>query len=279
MRNKVIGLFDSGLGGLTVVRRVRERLADVGLLYFADQKHVPYGDRTPEDLYELLKANLAWLDERGVRAIVMACNTSCAIADRYGWPPTNAEVFDLLDAATIALQHAQAQRIGVVATAATVASGAYGRRIRNAIAGAEVWEVAAPELVPLVEAGLIESDEARDAVAHACAELPADLDAVVYGCTHYPVLWQHFTTALGTRVLLIDPAIVQAERVADFLALDEPARATGVTHYVTTGDPEKFRISVRALMKEELSEESAALTLEFDGRSQGGAAVGRVGFH
>ena len=243
----MIGLFDSGLGGLTVVRRVRERLPDVDLLFFADQKHVPYGDRDPEDLHALLRSNLAWLDQRGVRAIVMACNTSCAIADRYGWPPTNAEVFDLLDSATIALQHARALRIGVVATAATVSSGAYGRRIRNAIAGAEVWEVAAPELVPLVEAGLADSPAARDAVARACAGLPPGLDAVVYGCTHYPVLRQHFTTALGTRVLLVDPA--------------------------------RFRENVRALMNEELTEESAALTLEFDGRAQSGAAVGRVGLH
>ncbi|MGA8841466.1 MAG: aspartate/glutamate racemase family protein, partial [Candidatus Aquilonibacter sp.] len=149
----MIGLFDSGLGGLTVIRRVRERLPDVDLLYYADQAHVPYGGRAPDDLLALLQNNLAWLDERGVEAIVMACNTSCAIADVYGWPTTRAEVLDLLDSATIALQRSGARRIGVVATDATVRSGAYGRRIRNAIHESEVWEVPAPELVPLVEAG------------------------------------------------------------------------------------------------------------------------------
>ncbi|MGB6060464.1 MAG: aspartate/glutamate racemase family protein, partial [Candidatus Aquilonibacter sp.] len=122
----MIGLFDSGLGGLTVIRRVRERLPDVDLLYYADQAHVPYGGRAPDDLFALLQNNLAWLDERGVEAIVMACNTSCAIADVYGWPTTRAEVLDLLDSATIALQRSGARRIGVVATDATVRSGAYG---------------------------------------------------------------------------------------------------------------------------------------------------------
>ncbi len=247
----MIGLFDSGLGGLTVIRRVRERLPDVDLLYFADQANVPYGGRSADDLHALLQNNLAWLDERGVEAIVMACNTSCAIADVYGWPKTNAEIFDLLDSATIALQRAGARRIGVVATEATVRSGAYGRRIRNAIHEGEVWEVAAPELVPLVEAGEIESDVARSAVARACAALPPGLDAVVYGCTHYPVLERHFRTALGERIELIDPAFVQAARLAEFLALDETPAGSGTTRYVTSGDPERFRLSVTAIMEEE----------------------------
>jgi glutamate racemase len=247
----VIGLFDSGLGGLTVIRRVRERLPDVDLLYYADQAHVPYGGRTPDDLFALLQNNLAWLDERGVEAIVMACNTSCAIADVYGWPKTRAEVFDLLDSATIALQRSRARRIGVVATEATVRSGAYGRRIRNAIGQSEVWEVPAPELVPLVEAGQQDSAAARDAVARACAALPPDLDAVVYGCTHYPVLAQHFRAVLSDRVELIDPAFVQATRLAEFLALDETPAGSGTTRYVTSGDPQRFRESVAQIMEEQ----------------------------
>ncbi|MGA7569719.1 MAG: glutamate racemase [Candidatus Aquilonibacter sp.] len=247
----MIGLFDSGLGGLTVIRRVRERLPDVDLLYYADQAHVPYGGRAPDDLFALLQNNLAWLDERGVEAIVMACNTSCAIADVYGWPTTRAEVLDLLDSATIALQRSGARRIGVVATDATVRSGAYGRRIRNAIHESEVWEVPAPELVPLVEAGQQDSPAARDAVARACAALPPELDAVVYGCTHYPVLEQHFRAALDDRVELIDPAFVQATRLAEFLALDETPAGSGTTRYVTSGDPQGFRESVAQIMEEQ----------------------------
>ncbi len=82
----VIGLFDSGLGGLTVLARVRERLPAADAIFFADQAHVPYGDRTHAELLELLRANLARFDVYGVAAVVMACNTSCAIAERYGWP-------------------------------------------------------------------------------------------------------------------------------------------------------------------------------------------------
>lgn len=244
----MIGLFDSGLGGLTVVRRVRERLPNANLLFFADQAHVPYGDRTAEDLHRLLQANLEWLDSREPDAIVMACNTSCAIADLYGWPQTRAVVFDLIDSATLAVRKAGARRVGVVATAVTVRSGAYGRRIREAIPGCEVIEVAAPALVPLVEAGRIDGEEPRFAVADVCSNLPEELDAVVLACTHYPVLDAHFAAVLGQQVPRIDPAFVQAERVAALLEERQRAEEDGVTEYFTNGDEELFLENVARLM-------------------------------
>lgn len=244
----MIGLFDSGLGGLTVVRRVRERLPLADLVFFADQAHVPYGPRTPENLYDLLVTNLAWLDAQGPDAIVMACNTTCAIADRFGWPKTNATVFDLIDSATRAIAHGRHRRIGVVATEATVKSGAYGRRIRDRLPGTEVFEVAAPALVPLVEAGSIEGDEPRTAVAEACAKLPPRLDAVVLACTHYPVLDDHFAAALGSGVARIDPAIEQAERVAALLG--ERENGSGVTRYVTNAGLDAFRRNVARITGE-----------------------------
>lgn len=246
----MIGVFDSGLGGLTVVRRVREALPSSDIVFFSDQAHVPYGDRTPEELYALLDANLQWLDARHVDAIVMGCNTSCAIADTYGWPATRAEVFDLIDSATIALQRAGALRIGIVATAATVRSGAYGRRIRNAIHNSEVWEVAAPRLVPLVEAGELTGENTRAAVAEACSQLPADLDAVVLACTHYPILDEHFAALLGPKVTRIDPALIQAQRVAELQARDGAIEESGHTRYVTNGDLALYRENVARLTGE-----------------------------
>ena len=246
----MIGIFDSGLGGLTVVRRVRERLPKSDIVYLADQAHLPYGERTNDELFTLLEANLAWLDSQAPDAIVMGCNTSCAIADAYGWPPTNAEVFDLLDSATIALQHAGARRIGIVATSATVRSGAYGRRIRNAIPESEVWEVPAPLLVPLVEAGNIDGAEPVEAVTEVCTQLPGDLDAVVLACTHYPVLDAHFAAVLGERVLRIDPAIVQAERVAEFLARNHVPPEAGTARYVTNAELSRFHENVARITGE-----------------------------
>jgi glutamate racemase len=246
----VIGVFDSGLGGLTVVRRLRDRLPRADVLYFADQAHVPYGDREPEELYALLSANLAWMDDRGVVAIAVGCNTSCAIAQRYGWPSTRAPVIDLIDSAATEVQRAGYRRLGVVATAATVRAGSYGRTLRSAVAGIEVWEVAAPALVPLVEAGDSAGARARDAVAAVCAELPSDLDAVIYGCTHYPLLEKHFRSALGERVALVDPAAMQADRAELFLRQTGEPDEAGIIDYVTSSDVEPFRANVSQIMSE-----------------------------
>ncbi|HVA27414.1 MAG TPA: glutamate racemase [Candidatus Baltobacteraceae bacterium] len=261
----MIGIFDSGLGGLTVVRAVRSLLPASNIVFFSDQAHVPYGERTPEELHALLEANLRYLDARDVEAIVMGCNTSCAIADAYGWPSTHAEVFDLIDSATIALQRAGASRIGVIATTATVRSGAYGRRIRNALHASEVWEIPAPALVPLVEAGALTGEVPRAAVAEVCTQLPSGLDAVVLACTHYPILDEHFAASLGPTVARIDPALVQAQRVAVMQARDGALDESGRTHYVTNGDLMMFAANVARITGEtspecsKLGEERSAL--------------------
>jgi glutamate racemase len=176
----------------------------------------------------------------------MACNTSCAIAERYGWPPSQAPVLDLIESAAIAVDRGGYLRVGVVATAATVGAGSYGRSLRARIGGIDVVEVPAPALVPLVEAGLISGDDARSAVAEVCGHLPLDLDALVYGCTHYPVLEAHFKAILGGEVALIDPAIVQAQRAAELLG--SRAGGTGKTVYVTSGDDALFRAGVARIL-------------------------------
>lgn len=246
----MLGLFDSGLGGLTVVRRVRALLPRHDLLFLADQAHVPYGDRAPEDLHRLLQTNVGWLAARGARAIVMACNTSCAIAARYGYPEVGVPILDLIESAAIAIHDAGYRRVGVVATAATVATGAYAARIRAASDGARVVEVAAPALVPLVEAGRIDGEEARAAVAEVCAALPRDLDAVVLACTHYPVLDAHFAAALGDGVARIDPAVEQAGRTAALVAARSIPPGTGATRYATTGTAEHLREGVARIAGE-----------------------------
>ncbi len=242
----MIGLFDSGLGGLTVVRAVRERLPAADTLFFADQAHVPYGDRPHDDLLRLLRANLDRLDGYGVDAIVMACNTSCAIAERYGWPESRAPVVDLIESASIAVERGGFRRVAVVATAATVGAGSYGRTLRNRIGGIDVVEVAAPALVPLVEAGVVSGDVPRDAVAGICTHLPLDIDAVIYGCTHYPALGEHFRAILGAEVELIDPALMQAERTA--LLLGDRVGGGGSAAYVTSGEEGPFLTNVARIM-------------------------------
>lgn len=232
----MIGFFDSGLGGLTVVRRVRALLPDHDLIFLADQAHVPYGDRTDAELHTFLCENLSWLESRGCDLVAMACNTSCAVAQQLGWPPTRALVLDLIEAAAIAVRDAGFARVGVIATHATVRSGAYTTTLGRHAPGVRVHEIAAPELVPLVEAGLSDSDDAIRAVAQVCGELPDDLDAVILACTHFPYLDAHFATSLGPNVARIDPAVEQAGRTAAVVAARglPSGRGTLTTH--TNGD-------------------------------------------
>jgi len=244
----MIGIFDSGLGGLTVLRRVREALPLHDILFFADQAHVPYGDRATADLLRLLQHNIGWLDGEGVDAIVQGCNTSCAIASEFGWPPAHAPIVDIIESAAIAVKRGGFERVGVVATAATARSGAYARHIKNLVPAAQVFEVAAPALVPLVEAGKLHGEEPAQAVAHACAPLQGKIDAVLLGCTHYPLLSHHFETFFGPGVPMIDPAEIQAERAVELVGRRGIPTGSSRLECVTNGDLERFAASLDALI-------------------------------
>jgi glutamate racemase len=241
----VLGLYDSGLGGLTVLAALRAAGIDADVVYFADQAHLPYGDKSDATLHGFLQQNLALLAELQVDAVVTACNTTCAVAERLGWPPAPFPVLDLIANAGAAFAQTPHRRIAVVATAATIRSGAYGRAIRAAAPGVEVVELAAPALVPLVESGAAESREAREAVEAVVAELPDQIDAIVYGCSHYPLLDHWFAGALPERVARVDPAVAQAAATQRLIAARRFPSGSNTATYYTNGDPHAFEAAVR----------------------------------
>ncbi len=240
-----IGLYDSGLGGLTVLAALRRAGITQDVVYFADQAHLPYGDKSDAALHGFVSENLALLASLDVDAVVTACNTTCAVAERLGWPQTPFPVLDLIATAGAAFTATPHRRIGVVATAATVRSCSYTRAITAAAPQATVYEVAAPALVPLVERGDTGTNEARDAVFSAIAELPNDIDALVYGCTHYPLLDHWFAQALPARVERIDPAVAQAVATKTLIAQLAPPAGDSTTTYYTNGDPAAFESAIR----------------------------------
>jgi glutamate racemase len=241
-----LGLYDSGVGGLTVLHALREAGITADVAYFADQAHVPYGDKTDTQIQGFLTDNVRLLESLGVDAIVTACNTSCAVAQTHGWPAAHVPILDLIATAGTAFDATPYRTIGVVATAATVRSGAYGRAIRAASPDATVIEYAAPALVPIVERGEAGSPAARDAVLAVVAALPDDLDALVYGCTHYPLLDRWFADALP-GVARIDPARAQAAAAAALVDRLGIAAGTASTSYYTNGDAAAFEAAVRRI--------------------------------
>lgn len=246
----MIAVYDSGLGGLTVLASLRRAGITQDAVYFADQAHVPYGDRTDAEIQTYHRQNFALLADAGVGLLVMGCNSSCAVGGRLGWPVTPFPILDLIATAGASFAGTRYRRIAVVATPTTVRSGAYARAIRASAPQASVVEAAAPALVPLVESGLATSAQARDAVAAVVAELPGDIDAMVYGCTHYPLLDRAFADALGDGVVRIDPAEAQAAAAAAQIAALGLAPGSGVTTYLTNGDETAFARGVRLLTGE-----------------------------
>ena len=241
----MLGLYDSGLGGLTVLAALRAAGVDQDVVYFADQAHVPYGDKSDGALHGFLTENLALLAGRHVDAVVTACNTSCAVAQHYGWPATPFPVLDLILTAGRSFAGTRHRRIAVIATAATVRSGAYARAIRAAAPYAIVHEIAAPRLVPIVEGGDADTSAGRDAVGEVVAQIPSDAEALVYGCTHYPLLDRWFAAALDPRIERIDPAVTQAAAAKALVGELNLTPGTSTTIYYTNGEPQAFEAAVR----------------------------------
>lgn len=211
----LIGLFDSGLGGLTVLRQLLSRRPRQPCLYLGDTARVPYGQRSPEEIRAIAGEVVRWLHQQGVELLVMACNTTNALAFDIAVAEAGVPVVGLIDSAASVLN---SQRVGVLATSATVASGAYSRAIRANHPSARVVEVACPAFVPLIEAGQLDGPEIEQAALEYLQPLlQAGVESVVLGCTHYPLLAPLLERLLPKDVRLVDPAEATAHRLVALL--------------------------------------------------------------
>lgn len=243
-----IGVFDSGLGGLTVVQRIRELLPRERIVYVADQAHVPYGGRELGEVCGFACGISAALLRYGCRAVVMACNISSATALTYvqAENPHLPILGVILPGAQAAAAQTRNRRIGVLATEGTVKSHAYRRALHAIDPGLVVEEVACPAFVPLVESGELVSAEARQAAQSYLAPLKAaGVDTVVLGCTHYPFLLP-ILQELQPDLKFVDPAVQTACALADALGRSRRRASpitpsTSPTHLLfTTGDSNAF---------------------------------------
>ena len=212
----LVGLFDSGLGGLTVLRRLQERYPHSSCLYLGDTARVPYGQRSVADIRAIAAEVVAWLRHQQVGVLVMACNTSNALALDVAVVEAGVPVVGLIDSVAADLG---SDRVGVLATSATAASGAYRRAIHACHPHAQVLEIGCPAFVPLIEAGDLQCPELEVAARGYLAPLvAAGVDTVVLGCTHYPMLRPLLTELLPPHVRLVDPAEAAVKRLGPLLA-------------------------------------------------------------
>ncbi|MGQ9511263.1 MAG: glutamate racemase [Thermaceae bacterium] len=235
-----IGVFDSGVGGLTVLRALRERLPREDFLYFGDTARVPYGQKPLEMVRRFAWEITGFLLREGVKAIVIACNTASSAALPELAEALSVPVFGVLE--PVALEAQPHGKVGLIGTTATVKSRAYERFLSLS------WSKACPLFVPLVEEGLWEDPVALLVAQHYLEDAPKDLEALILGCTHYPFLKDTIQKVLpGVR--LIDSAQATAKAVSaqlEALGLLNPQGQGRTVHYVT-GDPESYRVLAERL--------------------------------
>lgn len=242
--DRPIGVFDSGIGGLSVAAAIAEALPSEQIYYFGDTARCPYGDRTPTEVAQFSTQVFEFLRLLDIKLFVIACNTATAVAltmlrDRAEEMP----VLGVIEpGARAAVRNTAAHRIGVIGTAVTVGSGAYANEIRRHDASAQVQSVACPAFVPLVEAGELDGDHVERVVQSSLSDLVQGcVDTLILGCTHYPLLAAPIQRAMGDKVRLISSAAETAAEVAGVLKhrglLRVPDRVlTRPTHrYFATG--------------------------------------------
>jgi glutamate racemase len=246
MNRSPIGIFDSGIGGLTVARAIYERLPHESTIYFGDTARVPYGPKSPETVRRYSLEILCWLLDQGVKAVVIACNTSTAHALDALQAASPVPVIGVIEpGARAAVAAMRRGPIGVIGTAGTIASNAYARAIQAARPGAAVEQKACPLFVPLVEEGWFEHPAAELVAAEYMEPLKrAQVDVMVLGCTHYPLLKPLLQRALGLDIPLIDSGEETAGAVQSALrssGLDAPEGARPVHRFVVSDDEARFR--------------------------------------
>jgi len=246
MDPRPIGVFDSGMGGLTVLHECLVTLPHEDFVYLGDGARLPYGTRPLAEIRRFASEVAAYLEQQGVKLIVAACNSATAAAlpelQRRLSVPVVGVLAPEAHAAVLATRN---RRIGLLATQATVESGRYEELAHALDAGAELVSVACPRLVPLIEGDDPFGEETAQAVREYAAPLKeADVDTVILGCTHYPLVKPILQRVFGRSVTLVFSAEETAREVAETLArkgIENSESREGTYRFLTTGDPETFR--------------------------------------
>lgn len=264
-----VGVFDSGVGGLTVLKELRRQLPRESTVYLGDEEHMPYGEREAAEVVGFTQAALRWFEDRHVKLLVIACNTATAVALETVRDTARIPVIGVIRPGASAAVSATSRRaVGVLATRLTVRSGAYFRALRDLDPLADVIQQAAPRLVPLIEAGQARSEEARAAVAEYVKPMLSEgavvapgVDTILLGCTHYPLVRAAIAEVVGPAVRVVDSATTTALAVREVLdAHGLAAAGSAPSHEVfATGDRERFREIARSMFRDETEVEGAVL--------------------
>jgi glutamate racemase len=251
-----IGIFDSGVGGLSVLRAMRQLMPEEPIIYFADQGHVPYGPRSLEQVRDFSEAITRFLLAQNAKLIVVACNTASAAALHYlrdKFPDVS--FVGMEPAVKPAAEHTRSGLVGVLATPATFQGELYASVVERFANGVQVFQHTCPGLVGQIENGDLDGDVTRAILENALRPmLERGIDTVVLGCTHYPFVIPLIEQIAGENVRVIDPAPAvakQAKRLLDACGVKNPAGRHTQVHFYTSGDVDSFTSMLPKLLGEE----------------------------
>lgn len=239
MDNRSIGVFDSGLGGLTAVKQIMERFPNENIIYFGDTGRVPYGSRSKETIIKYTHEDIRFLLSHDVKMIVIACGTASSAALPHIKQEFNVPIFGVVDAAVYeAVRVTKNKKIGIIGTSATIKSGAYQKYIKEYDKGIETFERACPLFVPLVENGHFNTPVTKLVIEEYLTDIRnAGVDTLIMGCTHYPLLEGAIREFMGDNVNLISPgkevANYLTKKLTDDMRHDDIAEKTQYEYYVS----------------------------------------------
>jgi len=215
----MIGIFDSGVGGLTVAKAIMEKIPGYDIVYFGDTAHTPYGTKSPETVIGYTVNNIEFLLSQGASVIVIACNTASSVATAGVLARFDIPIFEVITPAVeLAVRFSKNFRFGVIGTRATITSGIYEKKIIEMQPAARIYSIACPLLVPLVEEGWLNKPESAMIVKKYLHPLKTrQIDTLILGCTHYPLLKKVIQKKTGKRVYLIDSSISVAGDIKAYL--------------------------------------------------------------
>ena len=224
-KNAPIGVFDSGVGGLTVAREIMRQIPNERIVYFGDTARVPYGSKSKDNIIKFSRQIIRFLQTENVKAIVIACNTASALALDEMQQEFDLPILGVVKpGAKVAVETTANKRIGLIGTEANIRSGVYTRYIKSLDDEAKVFEKACPLFVPLVEEGWLHDDITLQVASRYLEELKEkDIDTLIMGCTHYPLIRSTIRKVMGDKVNLVNPAYETAIELKNLLERDNLA--------------------------------------------------------
>ncbi len=264
----MIGIFDSGIGGLTVVKSIIDHLPEYDITYFGDTARTPYGTKSCNTILKYASENTQFLLDHGAKIIVIACNTASSIATKYLRQKYNniIPVFEVISPAVkLCLKTSTKNRIGVIGTRATINSNIYEKKIVEKQPSAKVFSVPCPLLVPLVEEGWEKKPETKMILKKYLHPLKTkQIDSLILGCTHYPVLKQIIQEKIGKRVKIIDSSIAVTKEISEYICQNphicKSLGKNNKSHFFVSDITDQFKKTAESILKKNIDLKSSGGT-------------------